>query len=311
MIDPKLKAEDRIYKNLPENLQKLMRENLLTEEEHEKVLQDIKDASYFKKSKIEPPEKPKYVIVLGQTGAGKSHLTEYITKQNPNIVIIDSDKYKGYREDSDDIQREHLVEYAYLTAPDAYWHRDQMIYDAMENRYNILMECATTEKDGMFIDTEKIMQMGYDVEIVALGVSDINSLISIHERYEDQIKNGYVAAKLTSIARHDDSYTSLIKCIRNLDEKRVKVSIYERGKGFPFTPKEIYHTGSEERRFESAIDAMQYAQAQDRTATIAEFPTRYSVVSQRMISRGAPIEQINQLNEVLARYQKIIQKERM
>lgn len=311
MINPKLKAEDRIYKNLPEDLKKLMKQYLLTEEKHEEVLQAIKDASYFKKKKIEPPDKPKYIIVLGQTGAGKSHLTEYITKQNSNVVIIDSDKYKGYREDSDDIQRDHLVEYAYLTAPDAYWHRDQMIYDAMENRYNILMECATTEKDGMFIDVEKIIQMGYDVEVVALGVSDINSLISVHERYEDQIKNGYVAAKLTSIERHDDSYSSLIKCIRNIDENRIKVSIYERGKGFPFTPTEIYHTGSKEKRFESAADAMQYAQTQDRNATLTEFPTRYSIVSQRMISRGAPMEQSKQLNEVLARYQKTMEKERM
>ena len=103
----------------------------------------------------------------------------------------------------------------------------------------------------------------------------------------------------------------MIKCIRNIDESQITVSIFERGKSFPFAPKEIYHTGSEEKRFESAADAMQYAQAQDRNITIAEFPTRYSIVSQRMISRGAPMEQIQQLNDVLIRYQKIMQKERI
>ena len=300
MINPNLKAADRIFENLPAPLKELMREHLLTEEEHEKVLEVIKGRSYRNKK---TSEHPKFIIVLGQTGSGKSHLSTSIVRNNPNLVVIDSDKYKGYREDSTDIQREHLVEYAYLTAPDAYWHRDQMIYDAMENKYNILMECATSEKEGMFVDIDKIMAMGYDIEIAALGVSEINSLISVHERYEDQLRDGNIAAKLTSIARHDDSFTSLLRCVRDLDEDRITVSVYERGIGFPFEPRKIYMSNDGIRRFETAIDALSYAQLQDKRRTMGDFATRYTTVNQSMITRRAPTQQIEQLNDVFQRFQ--------
>lgn len=181
MINPNVRAKDRIYSELPEELKALMRKYILSEDEHNLILQDIKKQSYANKK---PVSNPTFYIVTGQTGSGKSNLTSYLYSKEENVVVIDSDKYKAYRPDSQEILDEHLAEYAFLTAPDSYLHRDEMIVDAIKSKYNILMECATSEKEGLFVNTEILKKAGYNVEIHALGVSSLNSVMSAHERYE-------------------------------------------------------------------------------------------------------------------------------
>lgn len=136
MINPRLRAIDRIHDNLPEDLKARMREHILPEEVHQEILKNIMKASYEGKS---PVGKPKFIMVVGQTGSGKSNLTASLYASDSNMVVIDSDKYKGFRPDSEEIQRNHQTEYAFLTAPDSYWHRDQMLVDAISKKYNILM----------------------------------------------------------------------------------------------------------------------------------------------------------------------------
>ena len=306
MIDPNLKAKDRIHESLPEDIKELMREHVLSDEEHIRVLNDIKEKSYEGKN---PVEKPKFTIVLGQTGAGKSNLTACLTTNDDNMVIIDSDKYKAFRADSRDIQREHLAYYAYLTAPDAYQHRDEMLYDTMRDKYNILLECATSEKEGMFVNIDNIRRMGYNIEIAVLGVSQINSLISVHERYENQIALNLASAKLTSIDRHDDSFTSLRKCIKDINEDEINISVYRRGNGFLHVPEKIYESNSEIKNFASAVEALDYVQLQDKKRTLRNFPQRYAIVQQQMLTRKAPQSQMHQLNQVLDRYNEEIEKD--
>lgn len=299
MINPKLKAIDRIYKELPQDLQELMRQHVLSDEEHKLVLEDIKKKSYFEKT---PVDKPKFIIVLGQTGSGKSNLTTSLIRQEPNLVVIDSDKYKAYRTDSSKIQREHFVEYAFLTAPDAYQHRDEMICDTMNSKYNILVECATSEKDGMFVDLEQIKEAGYDIEIEVLAVSHLNSLLSIHERYEAEIQLGSSAAKLTNINRHDDSFTSLRKCVMDVQNKDVKVSVYKRGEEvLLYTPKKMYSSTDEIQSFSSAVEALDYIQLQDKKNVLKDFYQRYTIIQQQMFKRNAPNQQIEQLEEIRRR----------
>ena len=304
MINPKLKAKDRIFSELPDNIKSLMNEYILSDEDHKDVLDSIKKVAYRGK-KVE--ENPKFIIVLGQTGSGKSNLTAKLIGSNSNLVIIDSDKYKEYRKDTRKILEKHMVEYAFLTAPDAYQHRDEMIYDTMKNKYNILMECATSEKNGMFVDIERIKKQGYTVELNVMGVSELNSLLSIHERYEAQIMLNYPAAKLTGIERHDDSYTSLGKVIKNIENNDIKITIYQRGEKYPYVPEAIYSSNDICQRFSSVTEALEYSQNKDRKNTIERFPERYTTIQNQMFNRSAPESQLQQLEEVRKRYSKLIE----
>ena len=300
MINPKLRAKDRIYANLPAELKELMRAYILPEDVHMQVLKDIMESLYQGKT---PVENPRFIMVVGQTGSGKSNLTASKYSKDSNIVIIDSDKYKGKRPDSADILRKHLVDYAYLTAPDAYLHRDEMIVDALSKRYNILMECATSQKEGLFIDISKLTELGYKVEVCALGVSPLYSLLSVHERYEAELLLNNTAAKWTSVARHDDSFSSLNTAIANVQNMPgVVTKIYERGKGRPYIPKKIYATNRDDKAFSCALEALMYAQAQDELAILPDFETKYKVVKAQMEIRNAPQKQRDQLEVVKARF---------
>lgn len=306
MINPKVRAKERIYSELPEELKKLMEEHILPEEEHMRILKEIMETSYQGKH---PVDNPRFIIVCGQTGSGKSNLTASICKKDSNIVIIDSDKYKARRRDSDEILRRHLVEYAFLTAPDAYLHRDEMLVDAISKKYNILMECATSQKDGLFIDIRKLIKLGYDVELCVMGVSSLNSLLSVHERYEALMQLNNSAAKLTGIERHDDSFVSLGTSIQDVQNiKGVNIHVYCRGKEYPFFPSKIYSKNDPDGRFSCALEALMYAQSRDEQETMQTFDARYNVVKSQMDNRSAPEKQREQLRKVKERFnEKIIE----
>ncbi len=306
MINPNVRAKDRIYSELPEELKALMRKYILSEDEHNLILQDIKKQSYANKK---PVSNPTFYIVTGQTGSGKSNLTSYLYSNEENVVVIDSDKYKAYRPDSQEILDEHLAEYAFLTAPDSYLHRDEMIVDAIKSKYNILMECATSEKEGLFVNTEILKKAGYNVEIHALGVSSLNSVMSAHERYEALLEINDNAAKLTSIERHDDSYNSLGKAIMEEQRKKgVKINVYKRGDKRPFIPEEIYNQTDKKGRYSCPYEALIDAQAQDLQKTLPTFEKRYNVLVNQMEIRKAPQKQIEQLKKIKQRYEQIVEK---
>ena len=224
------------------------------------------------------------------------------------MVIIDSDKYKAYRPDSQEILDDHLAEYAFLTAPDSYLHRDEMVVDAIKSKYNILMECAPSEKEGLAVNTDILKRIGYTVEIHALGVSTLNSVISAHERYEALLELNDNAAKLTSIERHDDSYNSLNKIIKEEQRKKgIEIKVYKRGEQRPFLPEKIYDSEDTIKRYSCAYEALLEAQSGDLQKTLPTFEKRYNVLVNQMEIRKAPQKQKEQLNQIKQRYEKIIQ----
>lgn len=308
MINSNIRAKDRIYEELPEDLKRIMNQYILSEKEHERVLQDIKKQSYMGKY---PVANPKFIIVAGQTGSGKSNLTSHIYAKNNNVVIIDTDKYKAYRSDSAEILKNHLTEYAFLTAPDSYLHRDEMIEDAMKLKYNILMECATSKKDGLFIDISEIQKARYNVEFHVLGVSSINSALSVHERYEALIRLNNNAAKLTGISRHDDSFESLISSIgKEQNRKDILINVYKRGEEYPYIPEIVYSSLDKIKKFSCPVEAISYTQSKDLKRTLLTAEERYKTLIGQMKERKAPQSQINQLYEVRRRYKRIIEKDK-
>ena len=184
-----------------------------------------------------------------------------------------------------------------------------MIVDAIKSKYNILMECATSEKEGLFVNTEILKNAGYNVEIHALGVSSLNSVMSAHERYEALLEINDNAAKLTSIERHDDSYNSLGKAIMEEQRKKgVKINVYKRGDKRPFIPEKIYNQTDKKGRYSCPYEALIDAQAQDLQKTLPTFEKRYNVLVNQMEIRKAPQKQIEQLKKIKQRYEQIVEK---
>lgn len=326
-IDPSISGQDRIDPLLSEERKYMMQSTMLSPEIHNLYLADLKSDTYRGKTKAASPV---FLIVLSQTGGGKSHLSnlEY-NNYGGNIVRINSDQYKlvGRTKNSlfqqykdirynmaqntsaisdEKLYHDFLVDYAFLTACDAYLYRDEIVVDSINKGYNILMECAPSKKEKMFIDIDELRKAGYRVRVSVMSASWINSALSIHERYEDEIEK-VESAKLTSLDRHNDSFDSLLQCVKIAQEKGAEISIYSRGdKNSLYVPQRIYTTG--DVNFPNATEALLYSQKCDEKRTIAGFKKRYLILKARMTQREAPKRQIAQLEKVEEQYLKLIEE---
>lgn len=285
--------------HLNEEVKTLMKEYLLTDREYLRTFYYAMAITFYNKRPVKSPE---IAIVAAQTGSGKSNLTAKILRENENYIFVDSDKYKHYRYDAQKIAKEYQVLYPFLTAPDGYDCADNIYQYAIDHQYNIIKETAPSANKGLLgVDLKDVIEKGYTVSVHILAVGELNSTLSLHERYEKQILSGLRTAKLTGLNRHDESYNSLIKNIQDLiDNSDIEqISVYKRGtKENNFEPIMLYPSNI----FRSSIEAIQKARIEDNNITISEFSNRYKLLLEQMHNRTAPQEQLKQLQSVYDRY---------
>ena len=279
--------EIKFSNGIDENIKEKMKQYLLSDEEYLKTFFYTMAITFYNKK---PVENPKIYVVAAQTGSGKSNLTAKILNENENCVFVDSDKYKHFRFDAQEIAKKHQILYAYLTGPDSYDHAENIYEYALKNKYNIIKEAAPSLTKKLI--EEKIDKENLSVHILAVG--ELNSLLSIHERYELQIIHGLKTAKLTNINRHNESYKALEKNVGEL-EKDLEVIIYKRGNiENNFTPIEVYPSGE----YKSMLEALQKERKKDNIKTKKEMEKRYKTIINQMKIRNAPKEEKAQIQRI-------------
>ena len=140
----------------------------------------------------------------------------------------------------------------------------------------------------------------YKISVYILAVGELNSLLSVHERYELQIIHGLKTAKLTSIGRHDESYEALIPNVKEIiDDKRISsINVYIRGNlTNEYNPTQVFPS----ERFCDIIETLKVVREEDNNNTKKEFKERYELVHKQMEARKAPKEQFEQLEEIYRR----------
>ena len=289
----------RISPNVKPEVAQLMIDYALSPEEHEKVLHRIEDYCFVGKY---PVITPKIYLVISQTGAGKSSLTSHLMKINhQNTVVIDSDAFKAFNPKRHTICAKYPTLYGYLTGIDAYLHRDEIYAKALAEGYNVLIEVAPSTKEKLFnIDFEELARYGYQIDANILAVSKINSLLSIHERFEGQIEARMSSPKLTDFKRANDSYDSLGMVLEDLLETpNVDVKIWQRGsfdmmEEGEFMPSPILLTTDKDE----AVQVFNDARKADEFSTLADAQKRIKIVRAQMEARKAPTEQRAQFSQV-------------
>ncbi len=290
--------EVQFSKNVTESTKKLMLEKLLSDEEYLRTFFYVMAVTFYNKKKVENPE---IKIVAAQTGSGKSNLTAKLLREDENYIFVDSDKYKHFRYDAKDIAREYQVLYPFLTGPDAYDHADNIYTYAIENKYNIIKESAPSPNKGLLnVDTEQLINNNYKISVYILSVGELNSLLSVHERYELQILHGLKTAKLTSVGRHDESYNALLPNVQEIihNENLSAINVYKRGTiENDFNPIQVFPS----EKFSDIMQAIQTTREEDDAQTRKKFKARYDLIYSQMKDRNAPKEQFEQLEEIYRR----------
>ena len=104
-----------------------------------------------------------------------------------------------------------------------------MLKTAIDNKYNFIFE-GTLKNDRILERIKELKEKGFDVTTRVLAVSRLESLISIYERYQQQIANmGW--GRLISIDHHNKAYDGIPKVVDKIEKSKLcTVEIYIRGR---------------------------------------------------------------------------------
>lgn len=278
------------------DLREMMLEHRLSDEDYLITFFKILYHTFYNKVASNNPEA---LILLSQTGGGKSNLRERILRERNNIAVLDSDSYKGFRPDSLEIQQLYPQYYGALTGIDSYDHVQNIASFAMKNRYNFLIESAPSTSQGVIgLDLDELEQLGYSIHYDVLAIGHIVSQMGIHQRYEAMLRDEELrkTAKLTSIARHNDSYLAVLEVLHNSSPNSI-ITVYRRGSEAENMKPQIVATNlTTEDAVKTVVD---YRESSNRRYISShQFNTDYRAVQGMMAQRGASEAQMRQLSMV-------------
>lgn len=283
--------KSRIGSHVPKDIAKQMIEFALSKEQSLLAQNQIEQDCFYKKK---PVQNPIAHIVLSQTGGGKTQVTKQLLKRDNNIICIDSDIYKKYNPLKEFIFRNYPTHFGYLTGIDCYLHRDYIYNKAIKEKYNILIELPPSTTQGLFnVDIDFLIKSGYNVVFHILAVSNINSLLSIHERYENQLAQNYDMPKLTDLNRALDSFEAMDKTLQELlKNNKINIKMYKRNP----CKLAVINIACNKQEY---LTTFRYLQKNDYNITIPTIKTRIKILQDKMQQRNAPQEEIEQLQKII------------
>lgn len=308
--------------------QEILRKYKLSEQEHELYYKIIKRT--YTSGKI-PVQNPTAVIIGGQTGAGKSGLIGYSTKmfKDGNVIIINSDEIKPFHPQSEEIARLYPKLYTKITDQESNTWTSQLFEELRREGYNIIFE--GTMKNNRIADESitELEELEYTVVVRGLAVCDLESRMSILERYEGQVaKKGW--GRLVVTDHHNQTYHGMPNTIDYI-EKMGRYDILEifARADRPDEPLRIYsahnpdskdkiasvvagksHISKHGRKFgfENAQDSILTTREEEYDWVIPTIEDRIRFVMKSMEDRNATDQEKQMVLDLMEDYQEIIKK---
>lgn len=219
--------------------EELLKKYKLSDEEHDMYYEIIKRTYTAGKT---PGQSPISIIIGGQTGAGKSGMLGYSERmfEDDNVIIINSDEIKPFHPKSEEIAKLYPDLYTKITDQESNTWTSKLFEELRQQGYNIIFE--GTMKNNRIADESitELERLGYTVIVRGLAVCDLESRISILERYEGQVATkGW--GRLVVPEHHNQTYKGMPETIKYIsDTGRYDVlEIYARGE-IPSEPIMIY-----------------------------------------------------------------------
>lgn len=241
--------------NSKEKIEELLNKYKLTQEEHDYLYNIIK--RIWTSDKF-PVENPIAIIIGGQTGAGKSGIISYSQKmfEDGNVVIINSDEIKPFHPKSEEIAKEYPELYTKITDQESNTWTSQLFENVRNEGYNIIFE--GTMKNNRVADEAiaDLLEKGYTVIVRGLAVCDLESRLSIHERYEAQVATkGW--GRLVVTDHHNQTYEGMPNTIEYIEDNgRYDIlELFRRGET-PDSPELVYsiHNENSVEKTSKAVD---------------------------------------------------------
>lgn len=156
----------------------------------------------------EESNRPTAVFLGGQSGSGKSGLSDYCQKRlmalgQSKPVVINSDRLREYHLDFASLQKTNPQQASYLVNPDTVRWQRKLIRAAVETRRNLLLDGTLGGAIEPIRETMRwLKQEGYHLTVSVLSVPARLSRFGIYKRYEDQLRLGD-SGRWVGISTHD------------------------------------------------------------------------------------------------------------
>lgn len=297
----KRRVDPVISDNITYALGQSMLDHRLSDEDYLLTFFNVVHSFFYEKAKTKDQKVAS--VIISQTGAGKTNLRELILRNNDSI-IINPDLCKKFRPDAKQIFQEDPTHFGALTGIDSYDHSSNISSFAAAKGYNLLFECAPSEKQGLVgIDINELENNGYVIDAKILAVGDLVSSIAIHDRYEEDPEAPN--AKLTDLGRHDESYRATNNVIKILNGRTIH--IYRRGtKNEQYIPQEltIPNKKYDDREFIEILAEERKTSNYNYVFNNYErnFQDDFNRIKSSMIKRKAPNDQFTQLNLIYEKF---------
>lgn len=270
-----------------QSLNELIEKYKLPKEEHDMVLELLKEKLFANKT---VKKNPSTMFVIGQPGCGK---TTYINNTNlSKYIIINSDDYRSFSKYSKEILEKYPTDYAKLTNFDAHLWGDELFSYAIQNEYSVLREKAPT--DYTLLELLKTIPSHYDIVINVVVAGNLSSLLATRERYEKEILESN-NAKLSNIESHNTCYNLLPDFILKCLSLGVKVNY-------------ILPVGSQFKTVsvkENALNLLQKFKKESNEQACHNYEVRINNIKKSMINRNAFQEQFIELEKIEHIYSEI------
>lgn len=246
-----------------------------------------------------------------------------------NVVIINSDEIKPFHPQSEEIARIYPKLYTKITDQESNTWTSRLFEELRKEGYNIIFE--GTMKNNRIADESitQLQELGYTVIVRGLAVCDLESRVSILERYEGQVsKKGW--GRLVVTDHHNQTYHGMPNTIDYIEQNgRYDIlEIFARGEELD-EPINVYakHNPESKEKTKKAVFNKKYVSKHSRTFgfdnakesvlnsreeeydwVIPTLDERIKRVMKSMDERNATDEEKQMVLDLMKEYQDVIKK---
>ena len=269
----------------------------LSEEEHNKIYKEIEKEVFVNST---PQDEPIAIIVGGQPGCGKGGVIAYTKNQveanGKCIILITTDEYKPYHPNAIEIARKYPTEYVEIVEQDAGPWTGSIMKKAIDDKHNFIFE-GTLKNDRILDRIQELKQNGFNVTVRVLAVPRLESLLTVHERYEKQMEV-LTYGRLISIEHHNKAYDGIPAVVDKIEKSGLcTVEVYLRGDEIG-KPVKVYSSKEKNERFPTARIALEEYRKSEGKETIKTAKTRVTKLRESFVKRNAKESDLKQLDEL-------------
>lgn len=264
------------------SIEELKKKYKLSDEKNEFIYRQVVEPVVF--DGVKPTNTPRAVIVGGQSGAGKYALLCCAKREENSTIIISSDNYKEYHPDAELLKTKYPVNYIPIVDQDAGIWTAKCLKKAIDEKYSYAFE-GTLKNTRVMERMKESKDNGFKVILKVLATSNIESILSIFERYEKEIEvKG--TGRLVSLENHNFAYNNIPNTVDTIEKSGLcdEIQVYIRGES-PSNAQMVYSSNSKDELYKSAREAIIRERIKNFKKTIPTISKRIERLEFQMLRR--------------------------